>query len=378
MRIKNLTRNGLIKFSQLKHKHYNWIITWQATQVCNLRCIYCMFQHEREHPDVEKIVRQIIQMRPKYLIISGGEPTLIPHFEHYLNVLKQKTGAFIRLITNGTNMDRILDYLIYIDLVTISIDGLGEINKKQRGVDGNIILSNLASIISEIERKGYDKYVSTNSTVTIHNLAHLQDLASKINELSPKITCHFNPMLPFTHPLSVLEDDENHRKFIEILRRIQKKYNAFTVPYNRSWLRKCVPCYRQYFRTEILPNGSISHCFPQLCFDYHAKRMKSIFSNKEIQILPKELREMASALFSSKFNSMCHFPCNCEEEIEALFHMGENSRSDSNDRLLKLFYNRLPFSNEEIKDATGYIKKHLNPNFKEEFLRCFQKTSICG
>ena len=184
----------------------------------------------------------------------------------------------------------------------------------------------------------------------------------------------FNPMLPFTHPLSVLNENQNHQEFNETLKTLSRKYNAFAVPDDYSWTRRSVRCYRQYFRTEISPDGSINRCFPQLYFDYYAKRMKSIFSNNDLFLLPGELKEMLGTFFSSKYRPICHFPCNCEEEIESLFHMGEDSVTDPENRLLSLFHNNLPFCDDETQKAACHIQNHLNPKFRESFLKCFQRT----
>ena len=92
-------------------------------------------------------------MDPKYLIISGGEAALIPHFDRYLHLLKDKIDPFIRLITNGTDINRLIKLLPFVDIVSISFDGLGVINKKQRGVDGEIILKKSCCVVKRNREK---------------------------------------------------------------------------------------------------------------------------------------------------------------------------------------------------------------------------------
>ena len=48
MNMKSLAKRGLIKSAELRHKHHNWIVTWIATQVCNLRCVYCTSEYRQK------------------------------------------------------------------------------------------------------------------------------------------------------------------------------------------------------------------------------------------------------------------------------------------------------------------------------------------
>jgi MoaA/NifB/PqqE/SkfB family radical SAM enzyme len=78
----------------------------------------------------------VAAFRPR-LYLTGGEPTLYPHFTAFLSEAKRR-GFGVHLQTNGTLLDRVADSLVDQDvgMVTVSLDGPLEVHDAIRGQDG--------------------------------------------------------------------------------------------------------------------------------------------------------------------------------------------------------------------------------------------------
>lgn len=121
------------------------------TRRCNLKCVMCeqhrhtpgptglnWYDPRRELPlsTWVDLLDQVVSFRPS-LYVTGGEPTLYPHFPEFLKAAKQR-GFMIHLQTNGTLLDRIAGNLVTqgVEAVTVSLDGPQEIHDTVRGQEG--------------------------------------------------------------------------------------------------------------------------------------------------------------------------------------------------------------------------------------------------
>jgi MoaA/NifB/PqqE/SkfB family radical SAM enzyme len=118
------------------------------TRRCNLKCVMCeqhrhtssptglsWYDPRRELPLATwvSLLDQVVSFRPQ-LYITGGEPTIYPHFLEFLTAAKQR-GFMVHLQTNGTLLDRIAGPLVSlgVEAVTVSMDGPQEIHDTIRG-----------------------------------------------------------------------------------------------------------------------------------------------------------------------------------------------------------------------------------------------------
>ena len=89
------------------------------TRRCNLKCVMCeqhrhnssptnlsWYDPRRELPlsDWVNLLDQVASFKPQ-LYLTGGEPTLYPHFPELLTATKQR-GFMVHVQTNGTRLDR--------------------------------------------------------------------------------------------------------------------------------------------------------------------------------------------------------------------------------------------------------------------------------
>lgn len=122
----------------------------ELTDRCNLDCKIC-YRKSWGQPfcDIkEEVLNKLICEFEEYnelkeIVIGGiGEPTCSLQFKRALELLKDYK---ITVTTNGTLIDEALaEYLVkYVDVVTISVDGLEEKFKEIRGIDLDKVINNI-------------------------------------------------------------------------------------------------------------------------------------------------------------------------------------------------------------------------------------------
>lgn len=77
-------------------------VDWAITQVCNLKCRHCvgMEQGELDHEQALKTARDIISLKPRWVILEGGEPLLRKDLPEIGGMLRG-AGIQVFVITNG-------------------------------------------------------------------------------------------------------------------------------------------------------------------------------------------------------------------------------------------------------------------------------------
>ena len=121
------------------------VTVWNVTRTCNLRCIHCYtdsearkYSGELTTEEGKALIRDLSAFQIPALLFSGGEPLARPDlFE--LVAHARSLGLRPTLSTNGTLINDDTAKKIKeagFTYVGISLDGIGEINDRFRGVDG--------------------------------------------------------------------------------------------------------------------------------------------------------------------------------------------------------------------------------------------------
>lgn len=121
------------------------IVVWNITRTCNLRCVHCYADsHAEKYPgeltweQMCAVVDDLAAYRVNALLLSGGEPLLHPHLPQLLERATEK-GLKVTISTNGTRITPELARLfkkLGVAYVGISLDGIGEVHDRFRGVAG--------------------------------------------------------------------------------------------------------------------------------------------------------------------------------------------------------------------------------------------------
>jgi MoaA/NifB/PqqE/SkfB family radical SAM enzyme len=175
------------------------------TRRCNLKCVMCE-QHRHDpgptglswyDPRLELslatwvgLLDQVAAFRPR-LYLTGGEPTIYPHFVEFLEETKQR-GFLVHLQTNGTLLDRLADDLVAqnVSLVTVSLDGPSEVHDTIRGQEGafqKTIGGIKALLATRARRRSPGPVILINCVISKANLASLDQMVSLAHGLGVDI-----------------------------------------------------------------------------------------------------------------------------------------------------------------------------------------------
>ncbi|MFA4909213.1 MAG: radical SAM protein [Candidatus Omnitrophota bacterium] len=86
----------------MNNNHYPYFIDWVLTDRCNLRCRHCrgMSRGELSRERAEALIKEIVALKPAWVILEGGEPLLKEDLITLIGLLKQH-HLKTYLITNG-------------------------------------------------------------------------------------------------------------------------------------------------------------------------------------------------------------------------------------------------------------------------------------
>ena len=80
-----------------------YLVDWAMTGKCNLHCRHCrgMTQGELSTERARKLITEIAELKPGWVIVEGGEPLLRHDLFELLELMRQRQLE-VHLITNGT------------------------------------------------------------------------------------------------------------------------------------------------------------------------------------------------------------------------------------------------------------------------------------
>ncbi len=121
------------------------IVVWNITRTCNLRCIHCYADSHAERYPGElnweqccAVIDDLADYKVNALLLSGGEPLLHPQLPQLLERATER-GLKVTISTNGTRITPELAKLfkkLGVAYVGISLDGIGAVHDRFRGVQG--------------------------------------------------------------------------------------------------------------------------------------------------------------------------------------------------------------------------------------------------
>jgi radical SAM protein with 4Fe4S-binding SPASM domain len=173
------------------------VTVWNVTRTCNLRCIHCYTDSEAKKyggelttEEGQTLIRSLAEFQIPALLFSGGEPLARPDlFE--LVAYARSAGIRPTLSTNGTLITdetarRIKD--AGFTYVGISLDGIGEINDRFRGVGGAFdrAVRGFKACVAVGQRVGL------RLTLTRHNLENLHGIFDFIEREKIDRACFYH------------------------------------------------------------------------------------------------------------------------------------------------------------------------------------------
>lgn len=121
------------------------IVVWNITRACNLKCVHCYNDSGAGKPfnevtteKAKAVLDDLASFGVPCVLFSGGEPLMRPDLFELLQYAGKKSLRTV-ISTNGTLITTNAAKKIKnsgVSYVGISLDGIGEINDKFRGVEG--------------------------------------------------------------------------------------------------------------------------------------------------------------------------------------------------------------------------------------------------
>jgi len=213
----------LLQFAQEKHP----VIVWNITKRCNLRCIHCYsnsldrdYPHELSTKEALSVIDDLADFEVPVIIFSGGEPLLREDIFDLALYAREK-GIRPTLSSNGILIDRKMARKIreaHFAYVGISIDGIGEINDRLRGVHG--AYQNALAGLRNLREEGVNRGIRlTLSRRTLSELPAIFDLAEA--EEIPRI--YISHLVYAGRGKGISREDLSHRETREAVDFIFRK-----------------------------------------------------------------------------------------------------------------------------------------------------------
>jgi len=269
-------------------KRYPEVVNFAITNTCNCRCKMCNVwdpdnvEHFRvSAEDIKNIFSSNLFKKVKYVGLTGGEPFIREDIEEIVGAIIEKVPSLrgVSIISNGILTDRIKNIVPRIRAkcrereinfsIMLSIDGIGELHDRIRGVDGSY--ASLTETMHALDKMN-EKY-SFCATIVKDNIDHLHEilnfarsrniyikfrLATKIDRLINDVTRH---IFSFTR-----EEKIKIAKFMNMLRTCYED-NLNRKIFYRSIVdqiiygkKRLAGCHWKNIGISVDPEGGIYYC----------------------------------------------------------------------------------------------------------------------
>jgi MoaA/NifB/PqqE/SkfB family radical SAM enzyme len=351
-----------------RYPNFYWAVTWAITNVCNLKCSYCIVPPAKKHPDLEVAIRTLIEMKPKHLCINGGEPTLVPDV---VGVLKRLRAGIdprmqIEFNTNGTLPDRVFEILPHINNLCFSIDGVGEVNTWQRGYDGDRLLDFLDELVQYQPAPEQKFRILVVPVATQLGYTRIPELIERVEKAWKKgrvpVSMEIKPVHPYDHPMTLANKPDFWKDFIARSAEWTKRYELPVIVRGVSSGSGCDVdagarikslCLRQFFSAWVTCEGRRDECKPVKYYECFQRDYLAGGWREKAKTICRAL----DTLYFRPYNQTCYTPCDHAEFLDGILSSG--SAREMAEKIEKA---GLHVPADELGKACRFLKSHYMPN----------------
>ena len=166
--------------------------TLNITRTCNLRCAHCYAGDAPVHTSKELTVEQVhsvvtalgsrITRSPRLLVISGGEPTLVPDKLRMAVLTARQQGLAVRVNTNGSPIDRELAEFLRDNraIIQVSVDGcMQETHDLLRGKGDSFAVA-IATVRHLVDRGCWVRISCTTHNANVEQVPQMIDMVREL------------------------------------------------------------------------------------------------------------------------------------------------------------------------------------------------------
>lgn len=207
------------------------IVVWNITRACNLKCVHCYNDSGNSKADDElsteeakTVLDDLEQFGVPSVLFSGGEPLMRPDlFELIGHAVERGLRAVIS--TNGTLITADMAKKIKthgVSYVGISLDGIGDVNDKFRGVAGAF-----DKTVAGIKNcQDADVRIGLRLTLTQKNVQDLESLFDFFESERIERACFYH-FVPSGRGGSMADEDLTHAESRDAVEMILAKTRSF-------------------------------------------------------------------------------------------------------------------------------------------------------
>ncbi len=243
------------------------VVIWVLGNRCIFRCRHCRSWHD-SHPGepaaIMHIAREIARSRCRMVVLSGGEPLLVPNLYQVIALLKS-AGKFVSLNTNGYLLEQHARTLLKlgVNAVTVSLDSVepavhDAIRVHQGAFDG--ALRGLRRLHSA--RRGSRPRLVVRGVIMKDNLDSLHGYVDAFKHVADDIglqPIHDHEKTSahqVTEPATLL-DPSDEARVRQLVGSLTRQYPELDNGFYRN-----IP--RFLFHPEQMERLALEHCFPIL------------------------------------------------------------------------------------------------------------------
>ncbi len=252
--INNLNEMGCVNYN---HEKEIDSISLAITHRCNLKCVHCMVDAKDINvgdyystKELKHFINKIVEVNPKNIVITGGEPMLRSDFFEIIQYLKEIYNGKISLMTNGTlfTENNIPQIIKLVDSIDISMDGADE--ESCAIVRGRGVFGKVTNNIKLLKHYGFSK-IHLSMVLTNNNSNYVDDFYRLNEELGTK---------PMLRALSFEGRAEQNKDLLESQNTRTLKHNDVVKTEDSVVnIRGCC-CTAGYDQLTIEANGDIFPC----------------------------------------------------------------------------------------------------------------------
>lgn len=274
--MKFLSQTDKLKFYSLALKNLAYIggkrnlsppITlFRLTKRCNLACKHCSHHLNRDKIEKDKLIemaKKIAKSKTMVVLISGGEPMLVPNIKEILLILKE-SGKTIMLNSNGYNLEQFNDFIIdnEIDYIAISFDSSDAATHDNiRGKKGSFdtALDNIKYL--KENRKNGKPHIAVRSVIMKDNFKEMKEYQNFFKEYVDEIK--FQPIHDYVgydevvdkDVLFTIEEKSIEDEFNESMNDLMKSDSSFNNYFYNNFQKFL-------FHPKEMEVIALNHCLP--------------------------------------------------------------------------------------------------------------------
>lgn len=242
------------------------ITMWRLTKRCNLHCKQCSYHLNRDKIDQEKLVsvaHKIARSRTPIVLITGGEPMIVPNIREILTILK-KAGKKVLINTNGYNLHEFHDFILEqeIDYLAVSFDGADAATHDHiRGKAGSFDRAMSSLKFFRENRKDKSPWLAVRAVVMKDNFEQMADYADYFAQYVDEVK--FQPVHDYKGYDEVVDKDvlfsaeqkELEQSFTAAMEELMDTDKSFDNYYYRNFSKFL-------FHPKEMESIAVNHCLP--------------------------------------------------------------------------------------------------------------------